>query len=718
MSDRVRSHRLGPPLLAALLAAAPVQAQIVTDGSVGPKVSLSGGEIKIGADLGTRRGDNLFHSFEKFGIATGQTATFTGPGTIKNVISRVTGGEVSNIDGKLASKVGQADLYFLNPAGVMFGPNAQLDVPGSFHVSTAHELRFADGARFSAVDKAGSGLTVAPPEAFGFLDKPAGRITSNQSQLEIQPGKTLSLVGGDIDLAGGTIAVAGGSPVGSPNAGAVLNAVSVASAGEARVSDGTVDAAQLGSIQMANQQITTSGNGGGSVRIRAGVLTVANSTIEADNTGDWAEIGRIDLMASNLAFDDSRISASAGGAGPGGTVAIKADNTMTVRNSRAAGVPDRRGIHSDTRSSGDAGAVNIQAESLMLSGSGAVIKSDALAGSTGKAGSVAISAGTLELYSGGNIGSDTFSRGPAGLVAVQADRLLIDGAGPFGFTGLTSSTLHEATGDGGAINVTARSLELRDGGTLNTSTYNSGNAGKLNVHVTDHLVVSGFNRLTEKAVAESRISSRTQGYSTGQGGTVQVTAGTLDVRNGGVIDSDGNGTALAGNISIHADRVVVANASSPKLLFTRISSRGNTNSLGSGNVEITAGAVEVSDGAVISTSTFGAGDAGDVIVNAGSVAISGAGAGIISQTIRDTRGSPSSSGSSPDHGARAGGARRWHYRHRYPYSRFRRNGDDPGGSPPGRERQTECPQPYLQPNLRDRQRGNHQDHGRCGGGAW
>src|SRR3954470_15909143 len=125
MSDRFCSRRLGPLLLAALLVAGPVQAQIVTDGSVGPKVSLSGGEIKIGAELGSRRGDNLFHSFEKFGIAAGQTATFTGPGDIRNVISRVTGGEVSNIDGKLASKIGQADLYFLNPAGVMFGSNAK-----------------------------------------------------------------------------------------------------------------------------------------------------------------------------------------------------------------------------------------------------------------------------------------------------------------------------------------------------------------------------------------------------------------------------------------------------------------------------------------------------------------------------------------------------------------------------------------------------------------
>jgi len=147
-------------LLAALLVADPIQAQIVTDGSVGPKVSLSGGEITIGADLGTRSGNNLFHSFERFGIASGQTATFAGPGEIKNVISRVTGGEVSNIDGTLRSTVGQADLYFLNPAGVMFGPNATLDVPGSFHVSTAYELRFADGTRFSAVDRASSGLTV------------------------------------------------------------------------------------------------------------------------------------------------------------------------------------------------------------------------------------------------------------------------------------------------------------------------------------------------------------------------------------------------------------------------------------------------------------------------------------------------------------------------------------------------------------------------------
>ena len=68
--------------------------------------------------------------------------------TIRNVISRVTGGEESQIDGTLASRVGQADLYFVNPAGVLFGPNAKLDVPGSPHVSSAHVLRFAERGGF------------------------------------------------------------------------------------------------------------------------------------------------------------------------------------------------------------------------------------------------------------------------------------------------------------------------------------------------------------------------------------------------------------------------------------------------------------------------------------------------------------------------------------------------------------------------------------------
>ena len=162
----------------AMLAFAPpngVRAEISTDGSVGPRVQLDGPEFAIGADLGTRAGGNLFHSFERFFLGPNERATFSGPNQVENIISRVTGGERSGIDGTIRSAIAGANFYFINPAGVVFGPNARLDVAGSFHVSTADELRFADGVAFSATDPAASSFTVAAPDAFGFLGPPRPR---------------------------------------------------------------------------------------------------------------------------------------------------------------------------------------------------------------------------------------------------------------------------------------------------------------------------------------------------------------------------------------------------------------------------------------------------------------------------------------------------------------------------------------------------------------
>ena len=111
---------------------------------------------------------------------TGEQATFSGPDAIERIISRVTGGERSDIDGAIKSTIAGADFYFINPAGVLFGQNASLDLKGSFHVSTADELRFADGKVFSAADPGASHFTVAAPEAFGFLGADPARITLNQ----------------------------------------------------------------------------------------------------------------------------------------------------------------------------------------------------------------------------------------------------------------------------------------------------------------------------------------------------------------------------------------------------------------------------------------------------------------------------------------------------------------------------------------------------------
>ncbi len=111
-------------------------AQVVLDGTMGTSGSIPGPQYAITADVGQQKGNNLFHSFQTFNINTVETAIFSGPNSISNIISRVTGGTESFIDGTIQSAITDANFFFLNPAGIMFGPNASLDVSGSFHVST------------------------------------------------------------------------------------------------------------------------------------------------------------------------------------------------------------------------------------------------------------------------------------------------------------------------------------------------------------------------------------------------------------------------------------------------------------------------------------------------------------------------------------------------------------------------------------------------------
>jgi filamentous hemagglutinin family protein len=115
------------------------QPAITSDGTMNTTVNFGGGNYIISD--GTIKGSNQFHSFGRFNVPTGESATFTGPNAIENIIGRVTGGELSDIDGTIASTIDGSNLYLLNPSGIMFGPNARLEVKGSFHASTADFIR-------------------------------------------------------------------------------------------------------------------------------------------------------------------------------------------------------------------------------------------------------------------------------------------------------------------------------------------------------------------------------------------------------------------------------------------------------------------------------------------------------------------------------------------------------------------------------------------------
>jgi filamentous hemagglutinin family protein len=212
---------------------AQVPSTIRPDGTLGTTVTQSGNVYNITGGTRPGNGPNLFHSFDRFSVGANDTASFSGPAGIANILSRVTGGQQSLIDGKLQSTIPGANLYLLNPSGVLFGPNASLEISGSFHVSTADCLRLADGARFSAHLSDTSTLSVAPPEAFGFLGPKPATIAVQGSSLHVPAGASLSLVGGDIRITGSSPTDFENPTLSAPSGRVILT--SVAAPGEVRL---------------------------------------------------------------------------------------------------------------------------------------------------------------------------------------------------------------------------------------------------------------------------------------------------------------------------------------------------------------------------------------------------------------------------------------------------------------------------------------------------
>jgi filamentous hemagglutinin family protein len=517
-----------------LLGPLAASAEVATDGTLGAKVRLAGRDVKIPARHGQRpgHGRNLFHSFERFGVEAGQTVTFTAPERLKlkNVIGRVTGRTPSRIDGTLASTIKGADLWLLNPAGILFGPDAKLDVKGSFHASTADELRFKDGKVFSALDRSSRVLSVAPPQAFGFLGaKPAGITVDRSMMLQVGKGKTLSLVGGDIEVAGGRLE----APAGTVALAAAGAAGAVRPGGDAPVPGGAGIRLTEGAL------VATSGDGGGRILLRGGrIMLDGRSSLEATNNGIAKPIGDkagITVAARSLSISaSSSIAADARGTGDAGPVTIRAD-VLKVRD-------DSR-ISSATFGAGNAGSVEVDAGQLLIDGEGGgepqiYTSTYSFSSEAGDAGDLTVRAGTIDLR-GGNISSDAlFGSGNAGSVMVTADTIRLRDGGRI-------STNVSGSGNAGRVTVIATStVELRDLGTISsTSGEDAGHAGEVLVRAERLLIDGGYATATG-------IFSDTGGP--GHAGRVTVDAGAIDLRRGR-ISSNTLGRGAAGMVTVVGD---------------------------------------------------------------------------------------------------------------------------------------------------------------------
>jgi filamentous hemagglutinin family protein len=636
-----------------LISPAPLSATITLDGTMGRSGAVKGPAYAITGDLGKQSGSNLFHSFTTFNLVKGEVATFSGPANVTNIISRVTGGSASSIDGTLKSTIAGADLYFLNPAGVMFGANARLDIGGSFHVSTADYLKLGTDGRFDVAAPPNSVLTTAPPSAFGFQASKPGALTITGSLLRTAPGKGLSVVAGDVTLANATLHAVGGT----------IDILSVASSGEAQMAATGINGesfAQRGKISITETRasaskpqydygygletvgsLDTSGNGGGAISVRARDIVLSGGTIYNDVYGDVNAGGLVLAADGLLTLANNSVIGSAAiyGAGNGGDTKLSAA-TMAFNSSR---------IENYSFSAGNAGAISLAADSIAFKGT--YSSSAGVMTSTygdGNSGDITLTAKNIELNAGSSIsglagspGGDV--RGKSANITLSADKIAFQGGM------ITTGTL--GSGDAGNIAVTAATLDVAAGGAIEASTRGAGKGGDIAVKVTGAVTIGGGGSLLCQAEegskgaagnialeaksltitgAESGISSST--YAVGNGGSIAIkVADAVAISTGGAILSvAGTGSkGNAGNIMIETGSLNLSGRDSG--ISSATFSTGNGGSVA---IRATGAVVIGAEGVVVSSAQAGsAGNAGNVTVEAGSVSIGGIDAGISSSTF-------------------------------------------------------------------------------------
>ena len=539
---------------------------------------------------GTQAGSNLFHSFQEFSVPRGGTAFFNNAANIQNIISRVMGGSASNIDGIIRAN-GTANLFLINPNGIIFGQNAQLNIGGSFIATTANAIAFGNQGFVSATNpEAPSPLLNVDPSALLFNQITAAPIQNNsQAQgAELDPSKNFTPKG-------------------------------------LRVPDGK-------SLLLVGSNISM--NGGG--------LFAFGGRVELGGLAEPGTVG-IDINGNNLSFPDSGLRANvyltnganvSVRAASGGSIAINARNLKILRGSQLlAGIA--RGLGGSDVKAGD--IVINATEAFTIADADSVISNRVGVGAKGKGGDVQISAGSLSVSGGAQLYAGTYGQGDAGSVNINVrDTASFDGESEKSrslHSGASSKVESSGIGQGGNVNLQTRSLRLTNGAQLDVSSLGEGNAGAVNIHARD-IVIDGQSTQLESSGVYSRVNTAYvpeyhQGV--GQGGNINITADSLSVTNGAVITTSTLGRGDAGNVFINARDIVfdgMGKFDRNKNIRQSSAATSAVRDIGvgqGGNVNLTAESLRVSNGAVITTSTLVKGNAGNVFINARNIVLDGVG---------------------------------------------------------------------------------------------
>ena len=533
---------------------------------------------------GVTQGDNLFHSFSEFSIPNGGEAFFNNTLQIENIFSRVTGNSISDIDGLIRAN-GGANLFLINPNGIVFGLNAQLDIGGSFLASTADAIQFEDQVFFNASKpEASPFLTMSTPVGLQYGEQPIGTI-ANAGILAVEPSESLVLVGGDITLESGRLLALGGRV----ELGGLASAGTIGLAHD----DGVIrlsfpDQISRGDVSLVND---------------------ARVDVTADNRGD------IMIHAQDVSIVGERAGLLAG-------------------IDFFSGTPDSQ-----------AGEITINAIGAVRIEQGDLFN-EVLLGASGNGGNINITASSLQLLDGGQINAASRSQGNTGKITIDVqDEVLISGVSSRGFplpSGVNSTVVQGGKGDSGGIDITVRegSLRVIDGGVISPTVVGAGVAGDVNIQVRDSVILDGVNALG----FPSAIGSVVQVGAIGQGGNIAITAGTVAILNGANLAVRTSGIGNAGTITIEAHDavildgpdIIVIDETSGEERVGGIFADVRTSTIfpnsppaegGGGDINIITDSLSIIDGATIEASTSSKGDAGEIDIQARDLLIQGRSAG-------------------------------------------------------------------------------------------
>ena len=624
----------------------------VADNTLGTQVSGNGGNFNITGGL--NKGQTLFHSFTDFSIPTNGQANFLNSAATRDIITRVTGGLFSDINGTLNSN--GANFFLINPNGIVFGNNARLNVGKAFVGSTANSLDLVGGGQTITFGTNPNGdaplLSVAPNVLFDVarlnLGGGAGAISNFGTLQTTNPNQYIGLIGGNVNLNGGQINASGGrvelgglsaaGVVGLSTEGNNLRAQFPTNVGRGDVSltnQAGVDVTGAGGgnifITARNINLLTGGAVRGGIGTGLGTPEAVAGDLKLDATEKIAVIGYGSVIASSvnsntagqggnltidtgslLLQDGAVIGTNTTGQGNGGNISIKAIGDLTINGNN-----NTTGISSRNIGQGNAGKITINAQGNISLTNSAFLLATTAPGTNGNSQGISVNAKSLNLSNKSFISSTSFGdKGNAGDITIKVlGALDVAGIKNGSSSGITSTVATGTVGNGGNITVDAGSFSLGDGSKIDTSTSGTGNAGNVTVTTKDAVFLAG---------RQTSIFSSVNAGGVGNGGIIAINAASLLLKDGAQLITITNGASAtqpagkgdAGSVTIKVSGAVDIsgiNGTSPSGIFSRTA----TGTVGKGgNIEINSRNLNVNNGARLVTTTGGKGDAGSIKITA------------------------------------------------------------------------------------------------------